>query len=105
MLHVEDKVSIDFLMVFRSLTSSRVFACVTLMLLVSFQLDTVSPFVITVLLVYANNMVVIIVTRDLIPKPMLWRSSVASKFGLILKSKEFLFSFCKRLEHYPSRLV
>ena len=72
MLHIEDKVSTDFLMVFRSLTSSYALACAMLMLLVYFQLDKVSPFVVTILLACANGVFVIIVTMDLIPKLALW---------------------------------
>ena len=83
-LHIEDKVRTDFLVVFRRLTSVHAFVGVTLVLLAYFQLDTVIPFVITILLIYAKIMILLIVARHLMPKFIFWISSVASKFDLLL---------------------
>ena len=97
--------NIDFLVAFRSLNSDHIFVGVMLLLLVYFQLDLVSQFMITILLFYANSRIVITVARDLMPTFVLWRSSAASKFGLILRPKDFLFPFRKRLETYPSMVI
>ena len=83
-LHVEDKVSTDFVVVFRNLTSAYAFETIILVLFIYLQCDAVRLFVIAIFLICANNMIAIIVTRDLIPKFMFWRSSLSRKFGLIL---------------------
>ena len=66
---------------FRSLTSAHVFVGIMLLLWTYFQLDIVSPFVITILLIYTKNTILIIITRDLTPKFVYRGSSIASKFG------------------------
>ena len=66
-LHVEDKVSTDLLVVFRSLTFAHVFAGIMMMLLTCFQLDLVSLQIISILFIYADSMIVIIVMRCLMP--------------------------------------
>ena len=71
-LHVEDKVSTDLLVLFRILTSVYVFVGIILALLIYFQLNSVSPFVITIVLIHAYSMIVITIVRDLIPTLVFW---------------------------------
>ena len=67
-IQIEDKVSADLLVVFRSLNNAHVFVGVTLVLFIYFQLDVVSTYMIAVLFIYVNSMIIIITARDPIPK-------------------------------------
>ena len=83
-LRIEDKVNTNILVVFRILTNANVFVDIKLVLLIYFQFDTVSRFIITILLTCADSMINSIVSKDLITKFLFWGCSLASKFGLIL---------------------
>ena len=81
---IESKVITDSLVVFMSFISSHIFEGIAVVLLICFQIDSISPRVSTIVFIHTKSMLVIIVTRYLMSRFLFWGRSEASKFVFTL---------------------